>query len=87
MATRLIDGTIVHDDANEARITELFVFLSTDETGDGICATDVNSVLMSLVTSKPRIAETMKPIAEKLAKLSGKPIKLVRFERREDIWP
>jgi hypothetical protein len=87
MATRMIDGVLVHDDANESGITELFVFLSTDDTGEGILASTVNGMLMSLVTSKARIAEQMKPLAEKISAASGKPIKLVKFTSREDVWP
>jgi hypothetical protein len=88
MSTRMIDdGVLLHDDANESGIAELFVFLSTDDTGEGILASTVNGMLMSLVTSKSRIAEQMKPLSEKISAASGKPIKLVNFTAREDVWP
>lgn len=73
--------TLLHTEPNEAEITELYAFLSTDETGEGICAVGG----MTLVTSKARVAEMMRPLARDLAQMSGKPVRLVRFTKREEV--
>ena len=78
--------TVVHDAPNEAEITELYVFLSTDATGEGICGAMLNGVWTPLVTSKRRIAEkVMRPLAAEASRLSGKPVRLVKFSTREEM--
>ena len=77
--------TVVHDAPNEAEITELYVFLSTDATGEGICGAHLNGAWTPLVTSKRRIADMMRPMAEEASRLSGKPVRLVRFTAREEM--
>jgi hypothetical protein len=79
--------TYVHNEANEAPITELFAFLSTDDTGEGICAAIVGGLGSTpLVTSKARVAEQMKQMAQSISDASGKPVRLVRFTRAEVLW-
>jgi hypothetical protein len=78
--------TLIHDAPNEAEITELYVFLSTDATGEGIVGALVGRAWTPLVTSKLRIAEkVMRPLARQAAKASGKPVRLVRFTMREEV--
>ena len=44
MAARMIDdGVLLHDDANESGITELFVFLSTDDPQAELESSDATS--------------------------------------------
>lgn len=79
--------TVLHDEPNEAPITELFAFLSLDDTGEGVCAAILPELGSTpLVTSKERVAELMKATAADIARLSGKPVKLVRFIRAEILW-
>ena len=77
--------TFIHDEANEAPITEIYAYLSTDENGEGICGAMMGGVWTPLVTSKRRIAEAMRPVARDLEQKSGKPVKLVKFSVREEI--
>jgi hypothetical protein len=78
----LPDGSFMHDDPNEATITELFAFLSIDETGEGICAAMIGSMATPLVTSKFRIADTIfRAMARDIEKGSGKKVILARFVR------
>jgi hypothetical protein len=85
---QLPDGSWMHDDANEAAITELFAYLSTDETGEGICAGFLDGVATPLVTSKRRIADgPMRAMARQIEQGSGKPVRLVRFVRVEEEQP
>lgn len=80
--------TVLHDPPNEAPIPELFVFLSLDADGnEGITASILpNLGSTPLVTSKRRIAEQMKAIAAEIARMSGKPVRLVRFTAGDEIW-
>ena len=78
---------IYHTAPNEAPITELFAFLSIDETGEGICAAIMpNLGSTPMVTSKARVAEMMKEMATEITAKTGRPIKLVRFTRAEQVW-
>jgi hypothetical protein len=43
-------------------------------------------VMMPLVTSSRRVAEKMKLDGDHISKITGKPIKLVRFSRAETLW-
>jgi hypothetical protein len=81
-------ATLIDDEPNEAPITELYAFISTDEKGnDGICAmTAANGMTLPMVTSKRRNADAMLPTAEKIARLSGRKIKLIRLSERTDLW-
>lgn len=78
--------TALHNSQKEATITELYAFLSQDETGDGICEVCLGDEWMTLVTSRAHIAELMKPAAVHLAKISGRPVRLVKFTVREEVW-
>jgi hypothetical protein len=79
--------TYVHNEANEAPVTELFAFLSIDETGEGICAAILPGLGSTpLVTSKERVAEMMKQNAQSISKMGNKPVRLVRFTRAEVLW-
>jgi hypothetical protein len=75
---------LIHDPPNEALITELFAYLSTDATGEGICSTIMDGVAIPMITARRRIAEKMKPRAEAMERMSGKLVKMVRFVRVEE---
>jgi hypothetical protein len=77
--------TIIHTEPNEAVITELYAFLSTDETGEGIVGEMIDGAWTPLVTSKLRIAEKMRPLARHIAEVSGKPVRLVKFTARQEM--
>lgn len=77
--------TIIHDEPNEAPITELYVFLSTDAAGEGICGAMIGGIWTPLVTSKLRIVETMRPLVRQIAQHTRKPIRLVKFTGREEM--
>jgi hypothetical protein len=76
--------------ANEARITRLYAFMSIDADGkNGIVAHVLpNLGSTPLVTGSRRVAHTMIPLAEFVAKMSGKTIGLYTFQRveGEEIW-
>jgi len=72
---------------NEAPITELFAWLSTDETGDGIIASIIGGMAMPMVTSKRRVAEAMRPFVEEMGRQAKRKVTLVRFVRETNDDP
>jgi hypothetical protein len=78
--------TALHHSPKQATITELYAFLSQDETGDGICEVCLGDEWMTLVTSRAYIAELIKPAAVHLAKSGGRRVRLVKFTAREEVW-
>lgn len=71
---------------NDAPITELFVFISTDADGnDGIVATNFGAVMMPLITSRPKVADLMKRVAADVGKQCGSRIRLIRLTAREEV--
>lgn len=82
--------TVIHDPGNEEGIDILYAWLSIDEYGyNGIVAHILpNLGATPLVTGKLSLAERMKPLAERVAKESGKHVGLFAFDRRGDtpIW-
>jgi hypothetical protein len=75
---------------NEAKIERLYVFMSVDEEGrNGIIAHVMpNLGSTPLVTGSRRVALKMIPMAEAVAKLTGKKVILYVFNRAEsyDLW-
>jgi hypothetical protein len=73
---------------NEAPIENVFVFVSEDRDGNqGIVSGSVGDIVYTpLITSKLRIAEMLKPIAEELARKGGLKVKLVHFTRVQTLW-
>jgi hypothetical protein len=78
------------DHPNELRrIDELFVFISSDENGEGVIGQTVKimdqTVFMPFVCADKERMESIKPAAQKIAKEGGKKIKLIRLSVREEI--
>ena len=63
------------------RMDFIYVFLSVDDGGEGICA--INN--LPLVMSDRNRAERIKSRAHDIGRLTNKVIRLVRFGKREDI--
>ena len=77
----------IHTPPNDGPITEMYVFLSEDEHGDGIFGIQSSDGTWTpMVTSRAALAEEVKALAEAMAKLSGKTVKLIRFTKGEEIW-
>lgn len=76
---------VIHSPPNEAEMKQLWVFVSVDPGGEGICAAGIGGTVFSMVTASEKTLAKMKETAAQLAKASGKSIKLVRFTAREDV--
>jgi len=81
-----ITMSIYHTPPNTFRITQLWAVLSSDEGGEGLCAGPViNGVMLPLIAADEARLESFMPMAHKIAKESGKKVKIVRFTVREEI--
>ena len=80
----------LHDPGNETKIERLYAFMSIDEQGrNGIVASILPGLGSTpLVTGKRSLAERMIPMAEDIAKKTGKTIGLFVFARLEgeELW-
>ena len=71
------------------KITEIYVFVSVDEGGEGIVGMTKNingkDTFMPFVCSDKATMESIKPVAKKLAEENNIKIKLIRLSVREEI--
>jgi len=70
------------------RIEALYAALSLDEGGEGVCAAPLGNsgITATLVAAdKIRFDKYLRPMAQRIAKLFGKPVRIAKFTRREDI--
>lgn len=71
------------------RIDEIYAFVSVDQNGEGIVGQTVQmmgqTVFMPFVCADKARMESIKVAAKKIAKESGKKIKLIRLSVREEI--
>jgi hypothetical protein len=85
------DEPLIHDPGNEARIETVYVFLSIDDEGrNGIVASILPGLGSTpLVTGSRATAHKMIPIAQEVARRTGKKVGLFMFERGardEPLW-
>lgn len=71
------------------RIDEIFAYVSVDQNGEGIIGQSVQlmgkDIFMPFVCADKARMESLKPLAKKIAKESGKKIKLIKLSVREEI--
>lgn len=69
------------------KITEMFAFVTTDKGPDdeGLVGYATIEGWMPLVGADPSRIESLKPIAQKIAKKTGKPIRILKFSQMEEI--
>jgi hypothetical protein len=80
----------LHDPGNTVRIERIYAYMSIDEKGrNGICAHILPGLGSTpLVTASRSAARAMIPLAEKVARMSGRTIGLYAFARveGEELW-
>jgi hypothetical protein len=77
--------TEIHSPPNEMlRIDELYLFISVDEHGEGVCAAPLggDGSMMPLVAADRTRLDQLMPWAQMIAKMTGKKIKLIKFTER-----
>lgn len=71
------------------KITEMYAFISVDEGGEGVVGMTLpvngRDTFMPFVCADKARMESLKHIAKKIAKESGKTIKLIKLTNRKDI--
>lgn len=71
------------------KIEEVYVFVSVNQDGEGIVGQTIelmgSPVFMPFVCADKARMQSLKPLAKKIAKESGKKIKLIRLSVREEI--
>lgn len=80
--------TYVHAPPNELmRIDEVYMFVSIDETGEGVCAAPIMGAdsLVPLIAADEARMKSLIPWAQKLAALSGKQVKLIKLSQRTEL--
>jgi hypothetical protein len=68
-------------------IDEVYLFVSSDEDGEGVCAGPLlgpGSMVPLIAADKARL-DSLIPVARQLAKASGTKIKLVKFTTRTEV--
>lgn len=66
-------------------IDEVYVFIATDETGEGVPAIQLGDMAMPLFAADVARVESLKQCATQAARSSGKRIRLVRFTTRQEL--
>ena len=70
---------------NLGRLDAIWVALSVDDGGEGICAAPINGMTMPLVVAERRLVDKLIiPAARLLSKMSGKVVRITKFKNRED---
>lgn len=69
------------------RIREMYAYLLVADDGDEAipAITLPNGTVLPLIAADPTRLAEMRPHAEAIARATGKPIRLVRFTRREEV--
>jgi hypothetical protein len=79
--------TIIHDAPNHLdRIDACWMVISTDDTGEGLCAAPMSGVTLPLIAcDEKRLADIIR-IAEHMAKIfPHRKMKLIKLTTREDV--
>jgi len=78
---------VIHDPPNQLlSIDAIWLYISSDETGEGVMGyTTPGGTLMPLMAADETRLKSITPIAQKIATLTKKKVKLVKFTMREEI--
>jgi hypothetical protein len=80
--------TVVLAPPNEQlRIEEVWMFVSVDETGEGVCAAPLTGPgsLVPLIAADEARLKSLIPIARQIARASGKQVKLIKLSQRTEL--
>lgn len=72
--------------AEKLKIEKLYAFVADDAEGEGVCGfVGPDGRWMAMVAADKARVESLKPIAQDIARQTGRPIKLLCFSVREQI--
>lgn len=66
-------------------IENVWLFISSDETGEGIIGMTMGNTFMPLIAADAARLESLRPHARGIAQHTGKTVKLIKFTTREEI--
>lgn len=66
-------------------IDEMFAFISVDEYGEGLVGTLTRTGWMPLVGADMSRVDSLRKMAQQVARDSGRDVKLVRFSNRTEL--
>jgi hypothetical protein len=66
-------------------IDELYIFVSCDEAGEGICSARLHEMVVPLVAPDVNRLQSLIPIAREAARNSNTKVKLLKFTVREEV--
>jgi len=83
-----VSEPLIHDPGNETEIEFLYAFMSIDDKGRHGVVAEILPGLGStpLVTGSPKAVEYLKPVAQRVAKRTGKKVGLFAFKRSHQLW-
>jgi hypothetical protein len=67
------------------RIEMIWAALSIDEGGEGVCAAPFGDMTLPLIAADKRRLDQIVPMARSIANVFGKPVRLAKFTKREDV--
>lgn len=80
-----IQKIMVDETLHNFKIEEVFLFIATDGNQEGLPAMQMGNVLMPLVAADKKRLADLRVAAQKIADVSGKPIRLCRYSHREEL--
>ncbi len=67
------------------RMDELFLFVAEDEEGEGLIGQRIGDQWIPFVCADKARLNSLRPMAENIARESGKKIKLIKFTTRTEL--
>lgn len=64
-------------------MNELYVVISKDEKGDGICAMMTGNGGMPMVFGRKELLDDIRPIVKEMAEATGLELRIVRYTKQE----
>lgn len=70
---------------NHDRIDAVWLVISSDETGEGVCSIKMGDTWLPLMAADQRRLEIIKPLAKQLAATVKKKLYLIRLDHRTEV--
>jgi len=77
--------TVITPPMTQLRIDEVYIFISSGETGEGVCAMIRDGLSIPLIAADEARMRSLLPIARQIAHESGKRVKLIKLSQRTEL--
>lgn len=80
-------SALIHDPGNHLlRIDAVWMAISVDENGnEGVCAAPLQGMTVPLIAADEARLPFVRDMAQQIAKLTGKRVKLIRLHQRTEV--